>query len=46
MLDNGFLPLIFVIGGLGFMTVDIVIFGIVMLCMRLVNIGNIYVVNK
>jgi len=46
LLDHGFLPLIFVMRRLGFMTVDVVIFGVVMLCMRLVSMGNIYVVNK
>ncbi|MBP94371.1 hypothetical protein CMK18_00285 [Candidatus Poribacteria bacterium] len=46
MMDIRFLPLIFVMRGLGFMSVDVVIIGIVILCMRMVNIGNMYIVNK
>jgi len=46
ILDYRFLPLIFVRGGIRFVTVDVVMLGVVMICMRIVNIGNIYVVNK
>lgn len=46
ILDGGFLFLIGVMRGIGFMSVDVVIFGIVMICIRMFNIGNIYVVNK
>jgi len=46
IIDRGFLPLLFVIGRLGFMSIDIVILVFVIICMRILHIGNIYIVNK
>jgi hypothetical protein len=46
ILDGGFLPLIFVMGRLGFMSLEVVVMGIVILCIRIFNIGNMYIINK
>lgn len=45
-MDGGFLPLILVMGRLGFMSLDVVLLGVVMICMRIVNMGNMYIINK
>lgn len=46
MLDGGFLPLIFVMRGVGFISLEVVIVGTVMICIRMINMRNMYIVNK
>lgn len=46
IMDRGFLPLLFVIGRLRFISIDVVILVFVMMCMRMLHIGNMYIVNK
>jgi NADH:ubiquinone oxidoreductase subunit 5 (subunit L)/multisubunit Na+/H+ antiporter MnhA subunit len=46
ILDGGFILLMFLMGGLTFISLEVVIMRIVMLCIRIFNIGNIYVMNK
>lgn len=46
LVDSGFLPLIAVMRRTGFMSVDVVLVSIVIVCMRIITMGNIYIVNK
>jgi len=46
IMDGGFLPLLFVVGRLGFMSIDVVVLVFVIICTRILHIGNIYIVNK
>lgn len=46
IVDSGFLPLLLVIGGISFMSLEVVMLVFVALGMRLFNIGNMYVLNK
>jgi hypothetical protein len=46
MLDGRFLLLMFVIGGMSFISLEVVVMGMVIMCIRIFNIRNMYVMNK
>jgi len=46
LMDSGFLPLIFIVGRLGFVSTDVVLVSMFMICIRMVTISNMYIVNK
>jgi hypothetical protein len=46
LIDVRFLALIFMVGGTSFMSLDAVMMVFVIVCMRLLHMGNMYVVNK
>jgi hypothetical protein len=44
--DSGFLFLIFVMGRISFMSLEVVVLVFVVIGIRLISMGNIYVLNK
>lgn len=46
LLDRGFLFLVFVIGRLGFISLEVVVLVFCVLGIRIINMGNIWIVNR
>lgn len=46
MVDAIFLSLLFVVGGMGFLSLEVVVMVFVITCTRLLHMGNMYIVNK
>jgi hypothetical protein len=46
IVDGGFMVLIGILGGMDFVSIDLVLIRLVIICTRVFNIGNMYIVNK